>query len=275
MLKKLIRYEFQATRRIFLPAFLVVLVLSIANGISLRFCGENMSLPSGLLLTVYILALFTVFVLAFVYMVERFYTNLLHDEGYLMFTLPARPSQLIWAKCITSSIWFVLTGIICGISLFILMTTVISGDITLSMLFGQIRYGLAQVSGYINPISLTLFIIELIVLVILSLANFILHIYACLSIGSLSNKYRLLVAFLAYLAFGVVEQFVLMIAASLGMGFNLSFSSLNQLIQWINNASPFASLHFTMLLSLIYIIICMAVNFIITNYILSKRLNLE
>lgn len=272
MLKKLIRYEFQATRRIFLPAFLVVLVLSIVNGISLRFCGETMSLPSGLLLTVYILALFTVFVLAFVYMVDRFYTNLLRDEGYLMFTLPARPSQLIWAKCITSSIWFVLTGLLCGISLFILMTTVISGDITFSMLFGQIRYGLAQVFGYINPISLTLFIIELIVLVILSLANFILHIYACLSIGSLSNKYRLLVAFLAYLGFGVIKQFVLMLAASLGVGFNISF---NPLMTWLTTSNPSTSIHFTMLLGVVIMIVSMAVNFIITNYILSKRLNLE
>lgn len=60
MLSKLIGYEFKATRRIFLPAYAVVLVLSLLNGIFMALPGnwETISKPFGVLLTVYILALF-------------------------------------------------------------------------------------------------------------------------------------------------------------------------------------------------------------------------
>ena len=37
--------------------------------------------------------------------VQRFYKNLLGDEGYLMFTLPATPGQQIFSKLLVSLVW--------------------------------------------------------------------------------------------------------------------------------------------------------------------------
>lgn len=273
MLTKLIRYEFRATRRMFIPAFLVVLVLSIANGISLQFCTENMSLPSGLLLTIYILSLFSVCVLAFVYMIERFYTNLLGDEGYLMFTLPARPSQLIWSKCIVSSIWFILTGIVCSISLVLMVTVLAAADGSFSMFFQGLHYGLQAIFQFnINPLYFILCAVELFVLSVVYIVNFNMHIYACLSIGSLSNKHRLLVAFLAYLAFGVIQQILVILFSGLSGILHIPMYSITN---WMNTVNPSTAFQFSMLSAFILVIITTAVYFIITNYILSKRLNLQ
>ena len=124
MLSKLIGYEFYATRRVYLPAFLAVIVLAVLNAVLMATVWnvDTFSAPAGIVLTLYVLALFAIWVMALIYMIHRFHRNLLCDEGYLMFTLPAKPSQLIWAKAIASVIWMVLTAIVCFASLCIVVT---------------------------------------------------------------------------------------------------------------------------------------------------------
>ena len=269
MLSKLIGYEFKSTRRIFLPAFGVLLLLSLANSI---FIALPVSAPFGVLMTVYVLAMFAVYVLAFAYMINRFYKNLLGDEGYLMFTLPARPSQLIWAKCITSTIWMVVTVILCCISLFLLATPALLSasfepEIAFSDFWHLIQYGFSEL---LHEFGANLFVVplELIAIGIAGIINFCMHIYACLSLGSLANKHRLGFAFLAYLGFGVAQE-ILSFAGSWIVdltGLNLDFNLT------LNTA---AQMHIALLSCLLFIAVCIAVNFVITNYILSKHLNLQ
>ena len=86
MLSKLIGYEFRATRRIFFPAYLALLALSVLNAVSFALTSslDDLSLPSGLLMMVYVVAIMAVAFLSLAYMIVRFYQNLLGDEGYLM-----------------------------------------------------------------------------------------------------------------------------------------------------------------------------------------------
>lgn len=269
MLSKLIGYEFKSTRRIFLPAFGVLLLLSLANSI---FIALPVSAPFGVLMTVYVLAMFAVCVLAFAYMINRFYKNLLGDEGYLMFTLPARPSQLIWAKCITSTIWMVVTVILCCISLFLLATPALLSasfepEIAFSDFWHLIQYGFSEL---LHEFGANLFLvpIEFTVISIAGVINFCMHIYACLSLGSLANKHRLGFAFLAYLGFGVAKEILQFISSWIFdlTGLNLDFNLT------LNTA---AQMHIVLLGRLLFIAVCIAVNFVITNYILSKHLNLQ
>nr|MBP9921366.1 ABC transporter permease [Proteiniclasticum sp.] len=46
-----------------------------------------------------------IMVMTFILIVTRFDRNLLGDEGYLMFTLPAKTSTLITAKLLTAILW--------------------------------------------------------------------------------------------------------------------------------------------------------------------------
>lgn len=274
MLNKLIGYEFKSTRRIFLPAYAVILLLSIVNGICMLLTNslDTISAPFGVLLTVYILALFAVCILTFAYMIGRFYKNLLGDEGYLMFTLPARPSQLIWAKCITSSLWMLFTTIVCGVSLFALMVPIMISETSsadLTMLRQYLAFGMHTLW---QEYSIHLIFVPLlaIVLGIIYIANFCMHIYACLSVGSLANKHRLGFAFLAYLGFGVLSEILMLIAASIASLFPSLSISLDTLIP-----NPTAQVYVAILGFLLFYGIKVAINFVITNYILSRHLNLQ
>lgn len=270
MLSKLIGYEFKATRRIFLPAYAVVLILSLLNGIFMVLPSnrEHITMPFGVLITVYILALFAVCVLTFAYMISRFYKNLLGDEGYLMFTLPARPSELIWAKCITSTLWMMFTAIVCCISLFIMASPVIAIQDFLWSDFWHL-FSIAMQKLW-SDFSVHIILLPLAILLVglIWTANFCMHIYACLSIGSLANKHRLGFSFLAYLGFGILSEILLMIFASLSTympDFNPDLLSLSTLSQE----------YLALLLIAVYYLIKLAINFVITNYILSKHLNLQ
>lgn len=275
MLSKLIRYEFKSTRRIFLPAFGVLLLLSLANSIFIALPDrmlDNVSIPFGVLMMVYVFVMFAVCVLSFGYMISRFYKNLLGDEGYLMFTLPARPSQLIWAKCITSTVWMVVTAIVCTISLFVLaipafLMDQFQTDISFLLFWQTTKYIFSEL---VHEYGANLFVVplELFLLGVAYVVNFCMHIYACLSIGSLANKHRLGFAFLAYLGFGIVLQIIVLTG--------LWLLSLTGLPGWLSSTlTPLGQLHLTLLGYLVFMIVCIIVNFVITNYILSKRLNLQ
>ena len=102
MLKKLLKYEFIATGRIFLPLYGALIVVSFLQKLFFDFNFGNMRNISLNILIGAIPVLFTTLVVAvivttFIMMIMRFYKNLLSSEGYLMFTLPVSVSKLIWS----------------------------------------------------------------------------------------------------------------------------------------------------------------------------------
>lgn len=110
MLGKLMKHEFRATARRMLPLFLVVVLLSCFLRISTAVIDHSTrSLPTilhmlnALLWVLFVLLLIGCVVFAVVVMVNRFYKNLLTDEGYLMFTLPVSIHKLLWSKLLVSS----------------------------------------------------------------------------------------------------------------------------------------------------------------------------
>ena len=271
MLSKLIGYEFKATRRIFLPAFGVLLLLSLVNAIFIALPDtllDRVEMPFGVLMTVYLLARFAVCVLALAYVINRFYKNLLGDEGYLMFTLPVRPSQLIWSKCIAATIWMIVAAVICFVSLLLLAlpSLVVQNAIIASDLWKILQLAAGMLLNNNGAYLIVFF--ELIVVGIVCVANFCMHVYACLSLGSLANRHRLGFAFLAYLLFGIAQEIALLLASWLFslIGWNIPISL---------SLDAVTALQLALLLWLAYTAVCLAVNFLITNYILSRHLNLQ
>lgn len=268
MLRKLIGTEFQATRRIFLPAYGVLLILTLLNAVGMIITERTsvFDVPSGILLTTYVFAMFAVCVLSFAYMINRFYKNLLGDEGYLMFTLPVRPSQLIWSKAIVSTLWMILTAIVCMISVFLLIMPLVIIDVDFSIAWSQLMNGLSILMQQFG-INLVTIPVELIILCIIYVLNFCMHIYACLSIGGLANRHRLGWSFVAYLAFGIVTQIIMTIG--------MMICDKLPLPNIVNMMSSNTQMHFVLISASAFFVICTIINFVITNYILSKRLNLQ
>ena len=114
MLRKLLKHEFRATARVMGPVYLVLLVTALGANLSTRGIMDSsftiLRILGGLLALAFVVAILAVCVVSFLLMLQRFYKNLLGDEGYLMFTLPVSVHQQIWSKLIVSSVWFIATG---------------------------------------------------------------------------------------------------------------------------------------------------------------------
>ena len=110
MLRKLMKHEFRATGRVMGPLFGLLLIAAIAArfsvGVLLESSARFLNLLGGLFTTAFVIAIVGVCVMSLVLMINRFRTNLLGDEGYIMFTLPASVHQQIWSKLIVSTVWF-------------------------------------------------------------------------------------------------------------------------------------------------------------------------
>ena len=115
MLRKLMKHEFRATGRVMGPLFGLLLIAAIAArfsvGVLLESSARFLNLLGGLFTTAFVIAIVGVCVMSLVLMINRFRTNLLGDEGYIMFTLPASVHQQIWSKLIVSAVWFIATGL--------------------------------------------------------------------------------------------------------------------------------------------------------------------
>lgn len=277
MLNKLIGYELRATRRVFLPAYAATLIFTIITRILMgfnAFQGSFMSYASrkwllDLMATIstilMVSSLIAIFVLSFVYMIVRFYRNLLRDEGYLMFTLPVKTTDLIWSKCIVSTLWIFASVLVAAIALFILCTDVSFWQ----TFFPRFREVISIIWAQLSFHSI-LFILEILLLVIFSLFTGILFCYLCLSLGQLSNKNRIILSIAAYIAISTVLQFIgTSTLIVLGNNFNPSW------LLWLTHFNIIAFVHMVLfgliVLSILETLVCAA----LTNRILTRRLNLE
>ena len=96
MLTKLLKHEFRATARIMGPLYLVLLAVALGFNFSARLMDTSnvvLNILAALVILAYVAAIIGVFIVAFILMLQRFYKNLLGDEGYIMFTLPASVHQ--------------------------------------------------------------------------------------------------------------------------------------------------------------------------------------
>ena len=115
MLIKLLKHEFRATARIMGPLYLILLAVALGFNFSARLMDTSnvvLNVLAALVILAYVAAIIGVFIVAFILMLQRFYKNLLGDEGYIMFTLPASVHQHVWSKLIVSAVWFIATGVV-------------------------------------------------------------------------------------------------------------------------------------------------------------------
>ena len=101
MLGKLLKYEYKATSRYFIGLYIVLALLTIGNKIMLIIEDTSdvqlrvVDILFGIIMASYVIAIIAIAVATVVLMLRRFYFNMLKDEGYLTFTLPATVGQHI------------------------------------------------------------------------------------------------------------------------------------------------------------------------------------
>ncbi|WP_312643076.1 hypothetical protein [Hydrogenoanaerobacterium sp.] len=271
MLGKLMKYEIKATSRMFLPLYGALIVLALINKVFFSFGIFNSidhallsrfsDIPKTLALTAYIFIIIAIFIITVIVMFQRFYKNLLGDEGYLMFTLPVKPWMNIVNKLVVSVMWVILSSVITLISIFILM---VNGD-----LIRAIPEAIVMTVRALNTelgVNAGLFLTEMAITIFVGLFVNILQVYAAIALGQLCNSHKLLASFGAYLGINIVSQTVASVFMVLSMMINPT---------WMNTVSPGYMMNLFLIGGTILNLIFGAAFYFITHFILTKKLNLE
>ena len=270
MLRKLIKHELRATSRIMLPLFLLSLVTAVGANVATRKLLESESafvnVIGMILLTAFVLTIAAVCIVAFALMIQRFYKNLLQDEGYVMMTLPVSVHQHIWSKLTVSLIWFVAAGLVVMASMLILLFDI--------KLVAQFFDGFAMVwddivaavkaEGTFNVLILGA---ELLVLLVAGMLLSCLQFYAPLSIGHSFAGRKMLMSVLFFFGIGFGMQLVNALVASAADATGLA----DLFFQFRGMSSA----HALMLVLIGYVLAVGTAYYFITAHFLKKRLNLE
>lgn len=271
MLGKVIKFDLKATARFFLPMYAGLVILTLINKLSLEFMF-NASNPlmrnfSMIALTFYGLGLFAVFVMTQIFIVWHFYKNLTGDEGYLMFTLPVKPSTHVNAKVLTAVIWTVCTFLLVCASFLVLASG--HGVTDFFRSFGELLEELRAME-YMSEI-LILFS-QIAALLLISLFNGPLLYFCCIAMGHLFGKHRIAGAVVSYIGIHVVLQIVSTIFTvlwGLSSDLNLPHNSIKAM------ASLFSFSNTYMIFSIIFSLLTTVIFYLISTYIFTWKLNLE
>ena len=253
MLGKLIKYDLKALAKILAPLWGVLLVMGIIFGISIRSnlegIGNTMIIFS---LVVIVAVIVAIFVMNVTIVIQRFWKGLLKEEGYLMFTLPVTTRSLILSKVISALI------ISCGTAIVIsFLGLEIIAISPVKLMDAATYFGNWFIEVHAGP-----WVGYGAVIAVVALLSGIYHIYAAMAIGQLSNGNRFLFAFVAYAGLSIIVSLVgIPTMASLGsMGSNLQ------------NTFGFDS---DLWIYLVENIVIVVIYHIVTEVILTKKLNLE
>lgn len=259
MLNKLLKYEFKSTGRTFLPIYGALLITAFLTRLFVFNKDFSNSFFLGIfqvvLSSLFGFLLMAVFILTLVVSLQRFYKNLLGEEGYLSMTLPVKPWQHICCKSLTSLVWYILSSIAAFLAFVILAYEKgMLGDF-FKAIVTLIR------RGSLNAQILTA-CGEFFLFAALGILAFTMMLYASMALGQLNANKRLLTSFGAFLALNFLVQILMGVLGNLA-------------VQWVFPMSSRWALNVALLLSIVVELFFLAGFFAITNYILSRKLNLE
>ncbi len=256
MLGKLIKYEYKATARTFIPIYIALLLVAVINRV---FRMGAIDVAWGIS-TLALVGLFIALgVLTIIVIVQRFNKNLLGDEGYLMFTLPVTSVQLIVSKLVISIVWTIISSIVaCATFLILLGDAPFFNEIFTQWdrLWAEFTIVVQEQMHLSNPIW---FLAIIVVIALLSYISFIFTIYLSLATAQLPifNKHRGVVGFAAF--------FVI----------NLVSSTCTQILGLVIPESMVSTFSSAALLMIIMTLIMCVIVFIAIKWILDRHLNLE
>jgi len=269
MLRKLMKHEFRATGRIMLPMFLLVLVTSVGANISTRTLLETdhpfLNIVGVVLLGSFTIAIASTCIMTVVLAVNRFYKNILRDEGYVMMTLPVSVHQQVWAKLLVSLVWFLATAAVVALGGLILVFRI---DLVESFWAGMQELLRALfINANIPAINAWLFYLEIFVLMIAGCLQVCLQFYSAMAIGHSFSKHKILWSIASY--FGI--DFVL---DMLGAGIMIMLDVLE--VNIVLAQMPINPVTHTILLATLSAAALIgAFHYFLTTFFLKKRLNLE
>ena len=195
-----------------------------------------------------------------VLMVRRFYSNLLTDEGYLMFTLPTGIPSMIFSKLIVSVVW----GIVTILVMLLGVCLAVADSSLLQAAAEFLREGIRMASAEVT-FNVAAILLEIALVVIVGMACSMLEFYAAMSLGYGFTGHKALWSVVSYFVISMVFQLiggVMLVAMPGGM------------IRWFSSLEPMQGFHVTMCFAAAAELAAGAALYVVTWLSLKKRLNL-
>ena len=278
MLRKLVKYDLKSMLRQFVPMWILTLIVAIMLGISLNdidtsFMAFSLSRTKNHVIMATMMLVFTAVMIALVVMtilfiIQRFWNGLLKEEGYLMFTLPVEVWELVTAKGIIATL-VTCASIFVGI-LSIVVIILFSSDEVMEVLSssGTFFYQTLFQNGD-SPYYWVSMLLGLLI-GIFSVAKSIYGIYAAMALGHLFEKHRVAGACIAYVGMSAILSVIGNTAISI-IDSNFGQEIVEHSMEFTGRAYPLIYYLGVLLITIVQLVIF----HVITERVLSTRLNLE
>lgn len=253
------KYECKAVGRILLPLYGAWIIVAVLMGFTINTSiGDLSSLLYGF---------FTIaaVVITALILIQRFYKNLLGNEGYFMFALPVTTGKHVMNKILSASLWTVIGCIAASLTGFV----IILGDEGAGVFNGLAS--LFHEIGQAWSIRLMLLIIECIILALIAFAETAAKVYAAIAVGHQWGNHRVLGAIGAYIGFGILEGILVNIMSAI-FGNTVVYRLIER---GFGEFGDFATFQVGLLAIALVIGALLAVYWFVTWILLDRKLNLE
>ena len=264
MFGRLLKYDCRAMIKQFGFIWPAALALALINRFTLGGLDSTSTVgetTAGIAMLVYVAILIAMFVIAVIFVIQRFYKGLLGGEGYLMHTLPVKPWQLIASKLFTAVLATMVNVLVAVGSILLVAPMGWQDLLDLFSILGQIfaHWNIQATHAAVGAV-------EILLLMITSFAVGYLELYLAMAVGHLFSKNRAAMSFVAFI------------------GINVAFSALSNLVlpvigdaisPLVNGFHGAAAFHAALWLSIAGEAVVSVLYFAGTEYILRRRLNLE
>lgn len=279
MLGKLFKHDMRQISKIMLPFMILVFGTTILGTAALKFAGEiyyyfedniiRNLLGSSLYLIFgfSVAALFAYMVLDIILAVSRYYKNFFSDEGYLTFTLPVKSSTLIFSKLWATFSWSIISAVV-AIACILIYLTFGAAPVgkAINVVFWQwLKDVLVSLIRFFSDfnVSEAFIVVEAVALGLVSAIQGILALFLPITIGSIiAQKHKILASIGFYFLIHIAVSIVTTIVTTFILAVNLH-----------DSADFFIHIYF---ISRIFVYATvMVTEFLITNYLIKKKLNLQ
>ena len=265
MLTKLLKKDITATGRFFVPMIIIYAIACVAGKIlmelvlSMLHTGGDMYdivlLITSVFAVFFIIYIVACYILIRVFIVYDFYKTMVSDQAYLTHTLPVSANLLVLSKVLAAVVWQALASLVVTVSV---------------LLFFAGHYDTAMPGFYefINSMeaigmSFDFYCLNVLINLVLSAFSTPLMFFAAIAIGHLFGKHRILGAIGSYVGIYVIIE-VISILFLIVIGFRITKPEQTSFL--VNGSFVFSTI-----LSLIMI----GVFYWVTQYIFSRKLNLD
>lgn len=269
MVKKLYKHEFLAWLRV-MPMIFGITLLTAAFHRILQFFETDSTyynIVNGSAIFLFVVALLVCLAAPVVFGIIRFYKNLFTGEGYLTFTLPVKNTTHLLVKSTTTLVFcvaavFVCIGACCLITAGDVLTELWKAGVYLIHWFPDKYIG--HFSGYMAEGCL--------LLLVATFSTILLYNF-CLCVGQQAKKNRIMRSVGTYFGYYILSQIlgtILLIVITV-MDANGALVAYYRFFE----AHPLATIHIFMGIAIVWFALLGLVFWLISRYILRRKLNLE